>query len=49
LRSGLAPSEVAARVLAAIRGDELYVFNHPEMRGEVEERFAAIMAGMDKA
>jgi NAD(P)-dependent dehydrogenase (short-subunit alcohol dehydrogenase family) len=49
LRSGLAPSEVAARVLAAIRGDELYVFNHPEMRGEVEERFAAVMAGMDKA
>jgi NAD(P)-dependent dehydrogenase (short-subunit alcohol dehydrogenase family) len=49
LRSGLAPSEVAARVLAAIRGDELYVFTHPEMRGEVEERFAAIMAGMDKA
>ena len=49
LQSGLAPSEVAARVLAAIRGDELYVFTHPEMRGEVEERFAAIMAGMDKA
>jgi NAD(P)-dependent dehydrogenase (short-subunit alcohol dehydrogenase family) len=49
LESGLAPSEVAARVLAAIREDELYVFTHPEMRGEVEERFAAIMAGMDKA
>jgi NAD(P)-dependent dehydrogenase (short-subunit alcohol dehydrogenase family) len=49
LRTGLAPSEVAARVLAAIRGDELYVFTHPEMRGEVEERFAAVMAGMDKA
>jgi len=49
LQSGLAPSEVAARVLAAIRRDELYVFTHPEMRGEVEERFAVIMAGMDKA
>ena len=49
LQSGLAPSQVAARVLAAIREDELYVFTHPEMRGEVEERFAAIMAGMDKA
>jgi NAD(P)-dependent dehydrogenase (short-subunit alcohol dehydrogenase family) len=49
LQSGLAPSEVAARVLSAIRGDEFYVFTHPEMRGEVEERFAAIMAGMDKA
>ena len=49
LRSGLDPSQIAARVLAAIRGDELYVFTHPEMRGEVEERFAAIMAAMDKA
>jgi NAD(P)-dependent dehydrogenase (short-subunit alcohol dehydrogenase family) len=49
LRSGLDPSEVAARVLAAIREDELYVFTHPEMRGEVEERFAAIQAAMDKA
>jgi NAD(P)-dependent dehydrogenase (short-subunit alcohol dehydrogenase family) len=49
LQSGLDPSQIAARVLAAIRGDELYVFTHPEMRGEVEERFAAIMAAMDKA
>jgi NAD(P)-dependent dehydrogenase (short-subunit alcohol dehydrogenase family) len=49
LRSGLDPSEISTRVLAAIRGDELYVFTHPEMRGELEERFAAIMAAMDKA
>jgi NAD(P)-dependent dehydrogenase (short-subunit alcohol dehydrogenase family) len=49
LRSGLDPSTVAARVLAAIAEDELYVFTHPEMRGEVEERFAAITAAMDKA
>jgi NAD(P)-dependent dehydrogenase (short-subunit alcohol dehydrogenase family) len=48
-RSGLDPSDVAALVLAAIREDELYVFTHPEMRGEVEERFAAILAAMDKA
>jgi NAD(P)-dependent dehydrogenase (short-subunit alcohol dehydrogenase family) len=32
IQSGLDPSEVAARVLAAIRDDELYVFTHPEMR-----------------
>jgi len=25
------------------------VFTHPEMRGEVEERFAAIMSALDKA
>ncbi len=49
VQSGLAPSDVAARVLAAICADELYVFTHPEMRGEVEKRFAAILAAMDKA
>jgi NAD(P)-dependent dehydrogenase (short-subunit alcohol dehydrogenase family) len=49
LQSGLEPSEVAARVVAAIREDELYVFTHPEMRGGVEERFAAILAALDKA
>ncbi|THD70626.1 MAG: SDR family NAD(P)-dependent oxidoreductase [Bradyrhizobium sp.] len=49
LKAGLDPSEVAARVLAAIREDELYVFTHPEMRAELEQRFAAIRAAMDKA
>lgn len=48
-RSGLDPSEVARRVLTAIREDELYVFTHPEMRGEVEARFAAILGAFDKA
>jgi NAD(P)-dependent dehydrogenase (short-subunit alcohol dehydrogenase family) len=49
LQSGLEPAEVAARVLAAIAAGELYVFTHPEMRGELEQRFAAIMAAMDRA
>ncbi|HEX3114265.1 MAG TPA: SDR family NAD(P)-dependent oxidoreductase [Bradyrhizobium sp.] len=49
LQAGLEPVAVAARVLAAIRNDELYVFTHPEMRGEVEQRFAAIQGAMDKA
>jgi NAD(P)-dependent dehydrogenase (short-subunit alcohol dehydrogenase family) len=49
LQSGLDPSEVAARVVSAIRSDELYVFTHPEMRGEVEERFGAIMAALDRS
>jgi NAD(P)-dependent dehydrogenase (short-subunit alcohol dehydrogenase family) len=48
LQSGLDPSDVAARVLAAIRAEELYAFTHPEMRDEVEDRFAAILAAMDK-
>jgi NAD(P)-dependent dehydrogenase (short-subunit alcohol dehydrogenase family) len=48
-RAGLDPADVAAQTLAAIRTDELYVFTHPEMRAEVEARFAAIRAALDKA
>jgi NAD(P)-dependent dehydrogenase (short-subunit alcohol dehydrogenase family) len=48
LQAGLEPSYVAARVLTAIREQELYVFTHPEMRGDVEARFAPIVAAMDK-
>src|SRR5438876_6292495 len=48
LEAGLDPSDVAARVVAAIRNDELYVFTHPNMREEVDARFAAIQAAMDK-
>ena len=47
--SGLDPSDVARRTLAAIREDEFYVFTHPQMRDEAAERFAAILAAMDKA
>jgi NAD(P)-dependent dehydrogenase (short-subunit alcohol dehydrogenase family) len=49
VQSGLDPSEVARQVLTAIREDQLYVFTHPQMRGEIEERFAAILSAMDKA
>jgi NAD(P)-dependent dehydrogenase (short-subunit alcohol dehydrogenase family) len=49
IQSGLDPAEVAARVLTAIRQDELYVFTHPETRPAVEQRFAAILAAMDRA
>jgi NAD(P)-dependent dehydrogenase (short-subunit alcohol dehydrogenase family) len=48
LQAGLNPAAVAARVLDAIRNDELYVFTHPNMREEVDGRFAAIQAAMDK-
>jgi NAD(P)-dependent dehydrogenase (short-subunit alcohol dehydrogenase family) len=48
LQAGLDPAAIAERVLDAIRNDELYVFTHPNMRGEVDERFAAIQAAMDK-
>ena len=47
--AGLDPDEVAARVLAAIRTGEFYVFTHPEMRDEVDVRFAAIDAAFRRA
>jgi len=49
VQSGLDPSNVAARVLNAIRENELYVFTHPEMHDAVKTRFATIVAAMDKA
>jgi len=48
LEAGLDPAQVAARVLAAIRNDELYIFTHPNMREAVDGRFAAIQAAMDR-
>jgi NAD(P)-dependent dehydrogenase (short-subunit alcohol dehydrogenase family) len=48
LQAGLEPDAVAARVLDAVRNDEIYVFTHPESREEVDKRFAAIRAAMDK-
>ncbi len=49
LRAGMSVDEVAARVMAAIRDDDLYVFTHPEMRGVLEDRFRRILAAYDKA
>ena len=46
--AGLEPDAVAARVLDAIRDDELYIFTHPGMRADVEGRFDAILAAMDR-
>jgi NAD(P)-dependent dehydrogenase (short-subunit alcohol dehydrogenase family) len=48
IAAGLDPADVAARVLAAIRAGELYVFTHPDSRNEVDARFAAIQAAMDR-
>ncbi|UFX42667.1 SDR family NAD(P)-dependent oxidoreductase [Bradyrhizobium sp. 41S5] len=47
LEAGLDPAVVAARVVRAIHDDQFYVFSHPGMRAEVEDRFAAILAAMD--
>jgi NAD(P)-dependent dehydrogenase (short-subunit alcohol dehydrogenase family) len=48
LAAGLEPDAVAARVLDAVRNDELYVFTHADSREAADERFAAIQAAMDK-
>jgi NAD(P)-dependent dehydrogenase (short-subunit alcohol dehydrogenase family) len=48
IEAGLDPATVAARVLAAIREEELYIFTHPNMRAQVEPRFSAILAAMDR-
>jgi hypothetical protein len=47
IAAGIDPADVAARVLNAIREDELYIFTHPNMRAGVDGRFAAIQAAMD--
>jgi NAD(P)-dependent dehydrogenase (short-subunit alcohol dehydrogenase family) len=51
VRSGLDPSDVAVQVLTAIREDELYVFTDHDAswRRELEARFAAILAALDRA
>jgi NAD(P)-dependent dehydrogenase (short-subunit alcohol dehydrogenase family) len=50
-QSGLDPSDVAAQVLHAVRGNELYVFTHhsAEWRAELKERFDTILTAMDEA
>ena len=50
-QSGLDPADVAEQVVSAIRDEELYVFTHPgpRWRFELEGRFGAILAAMDKA
>jgi NAD(P)-dependent dehydrogenase (short-subunit alcohol dehydrogenase family) len=48
IEAGIDPASVAARVLTAIRENELYIFTHPGMRAKVEARFAAILAAMDR-
>jgi NAD(P)-dependent dehydrogenase (short-subunit alcohol dehydrogenase family) len=49
--AGMDPAVVAAKTLAAIQENELYVFTHPdgEWRREVSERFTSILSAMDRA
>jgi len=47
--AGMDPEIVGARVLEAIRADELYIFTHPEMKSALDGRFAAIDAAFKRA
>ncbi len=46
---GVSPAVVAARVVEAVKADELYVFTHPEYRPILRERFDRILAAFDAA
>jgi NAD(P)-dependent dehydrogenase (short-subunit alcohol dehydrogenase family) len=46
---GIPTGPVAARVVEAVRGGELYVFTHPEFKAAVEARFQRILDAFDKA
>lgn len=49
VQGGIDPEIVGARVLEAMKNDELYIFTHPEMKAAVEARFDAIRAGFKHA
>jgi NAD(P)-dependent dehydrogenase (short-subunit alcohol dehydrogenase family) len=46
---GQDPAVYAARILEAIRGNELYIITHPESKPRVEARFKAILDAYDHA
>src|SRR5262249_42257686 len=43
----LAPAEVAAAAIAAVRNDRRYVFTHPESRTRIEARLRPILHDLD--
>ncbi|MFO1237789.1 MAG: SDR family NAD(P)-dependent oxidoreductase [Alphaproteobacteria bacterium] len=46
---GIDPDIVGARVVEGIKGNEMHIFTHREMRAFVEMRFQSILAGFDRA
>ena len=47
--AGIDPAFVAARVLAGIADNDLYILTHPELRDVIAGRFDRILAAFDKA
>lgn len=48
-QGGMAPAVVAARVVEAVKADELFIFTHPEYREILKARFDGILAAFDAA
>jgi NAD(P)-dependent dehydrogenase (short-subunit alcohol dehydrogenase family) len=48
VKNGMAPSEVAELVLAAVKNNELYIFTHPHMRPPLERRVDHFLAAYRK-
>ena len=46
---GMAPDEVGAIVVRAIRNDQLFAFTHPELRQSIEDRHRRLMRAFDEA
>jgi NAD(P)-dependent dehydrogenase (short-subunit alcohol dehydrogenase family) len=49
LQAGVDPSMLAARVIEAIKADELYIFTHAEYKPILAQRFNSILSAMDTA
>jgi hypothetical protein len=49
IQAGMPTSAVGARVVEAVRDNDLFVLTHPEYKPIVEARLAAIMAAFDKS
>jgi len=49
VQGGIPVGPVAARVVEAIKDNDLYIFTHPEMKAAVEMRFQRIMDAFDKS
>jgi NAD(P)-dependent dehydrogenase (short-subunit alcohol dehydrogenase family) len=48
VRNGMAPSDVAALVLHAVKNDEMYIFTHPHMRPPLEKRVERFLTAYRK-
>ena len=49
VQGGIPVGPVGARVVEAVRDNDLYIFTHPDMRGVVEMRFQRILEAFDKS